>query len=241
MVVRTLKTADVVYSMNNLKRQCSIFALTIISALSATSSARAGTSTGTFQGVSEIFVTPYVNNEPGTGTSYYWVPSVMNFTMTYNDPYNKSFVYDIISNIQSLSVSSVGPGVISFSLSATDGIPGQSADFASGGLAVFEYHGYFYEASFSLIDPSGEFIGPSGNGNPSDVSMIADITYQVDNYSGIVESVFIEFQTIPEPSSIVMATSAALLILAWPILRARIGKAYTLTRGRDRQINANWR
>ena len=61
--------------------------------------------------------------------------------------------------------------------------------------------------------------------------MIADITYVFANYGGITESVFVEFQTIPEPSSIVMATSAALLILAWPILRARIGKAYTLTRG----------
>jgi hypothetical protein len=33
--------------------------------------------------------------------------------------------------------------------------------------------------------------------------------------------VFVEFQTIPEPSSIVMATSAALLILAVAFGRAR--------------------
>jgi hypothetical protein len=206
--------------MNNLKRLSSIFALTIISALSATSSARAGTSTGTFQGVSEIEVTPYVNNEPGTPSSYYG-SSLMNFTMTYDGPnnYYNSFAY----NIANLSVSSVGPAVIfdSLSLSVTDGIPGQGADFASGGVGAFLYHSYSYEASFSLIDPSGEFIGPNGNGNPNNVSMNADITYSVDNYSGIVELVFIEFQTVPEPSSIVMATSAALLILAWPILRAR--------------------
>jgi hypothetical protein len=225
IVVRTLTTADVVYSMNNLKRLSSIFALTIISALSATSSARAGTSTGTFQGVSQIEVTPYANNEPGTTTFYSWVPSVMNFTMTYNGPNNlydnNSFAYNISSNIQALSVSSVDEPVVFFSLSATDGIPGQSADFASGGLDVFLYHSYTYNTGFSLIDPSGEFIGPNGNGNSSDVSMNADITYSVDNYLGIVELVFVEFQTIPEPSSIVMATSAALLILAVAFGRAR--------------------
>ncbi len=203
--------------MNNLKRLSSIFALAIISALSATSSARGGTSTGTFQGVSQIEVTPYVNNEPGTGSFYNYVPSVMNFTMTYDGPNNNSFAY----NISGLSVSSVGAPVITFSLSATDGIPGQSADFASGELGVFLYHSYSYVTSFALSDPSGEFIGPNGNGNPSDVSMNADITYSVDNYSGIVELVFVEFQTIPEPSSIVMATSAALLILAVAFGRAR--------------------
>jgi hypothetical protein len=226
--------------MNNLKRLSSIFALAIISALSATSSARAGTSTGTFQGVSQIEVTPYVNNEPGTSTFYSWVPSVMNFTMTYDEPnsfYNNSFAYNISSNIQTLSVSSVGVPPYFFLLSVTDGISGQSADLASGTLGSALYHGYNYVTSFDLSDPSGEFIGPNGNGNPSDVSMNADITYSVLNTQEIVESVFIEFQTItiPEPSSIVMATPAALLILAWPSLRARIGKAYTLTRGRARQ------
>jgi hypothetical protein len=241
IVVRTLNTVDVVYSMNNLKRLRSIFALTIISALSATSSARAGTSTGTFQGVSQIEVTPYVNYEPGTTTFYSWVPSVMNFTMTYNGPTNlynennNSFAYNISSNIQALGVSSVDPLAFFFSLSATDGIPGQSADSASGSFQAFQYHTYSYSTSFALFDPSGEFIGPNGNGNPSNVSMIADITYVFANYGGITESVFVEFQTIPEPSSIVMATSAALLILAWPILRARIGMAYTFTRDRGRQ------
>jgi hypothetical protein len=214
--------------MNCLKRLSSIFALTIISALSVTAPTGAETITGTFQGNALVEVTPYINFEPGVTTTYY-EQSSLGFTLVTDQYYNYMSL-----NIHNLELSTYGQPESFFSYSITDGIPGQSADNISASMDIITYHAPEYGASFFLTDPSGEFIGPNGNGNPSDVSVTADIYYLFANVYGATESVFIEFHTIPEPSSIVMATSAALLILAWPILRSRIGTAYALTRGRAR-------
>ena len=53
------------------------------------------------------------------------------------------------------------------------------------------------------------------------VSIVADITYAIENTSGNVETVFASFQTVPEPTSLVLVASGALSILAFALARAR--------------------
>jgi hypothetical protein len=71
-------------------------------------------------------------------------------------------------------------------------------------------------ASLSLFDPSGEFIGPNGDGDPSHVQISAKYTYGHENAKATGENVTAQFTNtpVPEPSSIVLATFAALLDLA---------------------------
>jgi hypothetical protein len=90
--------------------------------------------------------------------------------------------------------------------------------------------------SFGNFAVSYEAILPDGSIVVGDGTALADLTEISIGPPNGETITFASFQSsnIPEPSSIVMATSAALLILAWPILRARIGKAYTLTRGSAR-------
>jgi hypothetical protein len=67
-----------------------------------------------------------------------------------------------------------------------------------------------------LFDPSGEFIGPNGDGDPSHVQISAKYTYGHENAKATGENVTAQFTNtpVPEPSSIVLATFAALLDLA---------------------------
>ena len=78
--------------------------------------------------------------------------------------------------------------------------------------------------SFGNFAVSYEAILPDGNIVVGDGNALADLTEITFGENGETIT-FASFSNIPEPSSIVMATSATLLILAWPILRARIGKA----------------
>jgi hypothetical protein len=206
-------------------------------ALSA--SAQAGTSTGTFTEFSDIGIQQVVNGlDVGGVTNYSRVPTTLAFSIMSDN----SYFYPQLTVSNSLYSFTVTFNLISQNeISVVDGIPGQSADSVTLLMNINLYHDYNLNGQFYLTDPSGEFIGPNGNGSPDDVSVSFAYTYfQVSSIgpgsfgdSGFMATASVS--TIPEPSSIVMATSAALLILAWPILRARIGKACTLTRGRARQ------
>jgi hypothetical protein len=93
--------------------------------------------------------------------------------------------------------------------------------------------------SFGKFAVSYESILPDGEIVVGDGTALADLTEfffdTPDPGDEIIRTASFQSSNIPEPSSIVLATSAALMILACTILRARIGTAYTLTRGRALQ------
>ena len=203
--------------MKIIKRLGSLTALAIIS-VSLSTPSWATTITGTFEGAGLVEITPYVGGFPGVPT-FYSVPATLNFTLTADGaPSSPDYLaLNITNSVYSLNTATIvtDPRFIFFLLtSITDGIPGQSADFADGIMESFEYHAFFLSADFDLIDPSGEFIGPNGDGDPSNVSIVADITYTIENASGNVETVFVSFHTVPEPTSLMLAASGGLSFLA---------------------------
>jgi hypothetical protein len=112
----------------------------------------------------------------------------------------------------------------------TDGIPGQSGDRASAGMSSSVYHAWGLTASVVLTDPSGEYIGPNGDGDPSGVLVTAQYTYQPWDFSDTGQTYTVSFTTdpsadppagVPEPSSVVLATSGALLVFTVALGRAR--------------------
>jgi hypothetical protein len=89
---------------------------------------------------------------------------------------------------------------------------------ASGtAISVNSLQGMF-TSTFSLTDPSGEYIA---GGNPADVSISANLVRDTIKGSVTGDYINMEFQTVPEPSSIVMAASGALLVLTSVLVRAR--------------------
>jgi hypothetical protein len=99
--------------------------------------------------------------------------------------------------------------------------------------------------SFGNFALSYEAILPDGPdsfiivGDGTAVADLTEISFGINGEGFNGETItFASFSNIPEPSSIVMATSAALPILACPILRARIGKVYALARDRARQYQS---
>ena len=208
--------------MKTIKRLGSLAALAIISASISTPS-WAATITGTFDGAGLVEIIPYDNGFPGVPT-FYSVPATLNFTLTADGaPSAPDYLaLNITNSVYSLNTATIAtnPLFTTFLLtSITDGIPGQSADSAFGFLDSFGYHAYALSADFDLIDPSGEFIGPNGDGDPSNVSIVADITYTIENSSGNVETVFVSFHTVPEPTSFVLAASGVLSFSAFVLGR----------------------
>ncbi len=97
----------------------------------------------------------------------------------------------------------------------------------------------FFGSNLDFDPSTGQLSGILADGDP--LNVIVDSTPN-SPYSGPLtispDGDAITFgpgiNVIPEPRSIVLMASGTLLILAWPILRARIGKAYTFTKGRAR-------
>jgi hypothetical protein len=58
-----------------------------------------------------------------------------------------------------------------------DGVPGQSSDLASAGMYNSVYHAWGLEAQVELTDPSGKYLGPNGDGDPSNVLVTANYVY----------------------------------------------------------------
>jgi hypothetical protein len=197
-------------------------------AVTLSASAQAGTSTGTFTEFEDIAIQQVVNGvNVGDPTDYFRVPTTLSFSVTTDEGYALPNL-SVGNSLYSFSVSSF----LAFDnlISVIDGVPGQSADVVNWTVDVFPYHQFNLNGGFYLTDPSGEFIGPNGDGSPNDVSIQFAYTYfQVSDLNAPGAPAFEDsgfmvkasVSTVPEPSSIVMAVSAALLILAWPILRAR--------------------
>jgi hypothetical protein len=86
-----------------------------------------------------------------------------------------------------------------------------------------EYGGY--SANFKLVDPTGEFIGPNGNGDPSGVHISVSLfTYSGNPYGTSGEMLSVQFQStgvVPEPPSTVLAAFGAILISAIVFGRSR--------------------
>jgi hypothetical protein len=163
--------------MRKLKHLSSIAVLAIMSAIFASTASWAETITGTFQVVEDIQVQQYDNATPiGNPVTYTDVPTIFNFTLTAYTPTptGGGYVqYSLVNSILSFNTNLVPNSLMSQYLSSiVDGIPGQSADEAYGVVASSAYRVHSLIAQFGLFDPSGEFIGPNGDGNPSDVQIL---------------------------------------------------------------------
>ena len=193
--------------MKNSKRLSWIACLTTMSAIFVSTESRAGTLVGSFQGVANVQVKQYLNNQLVGYIDAYDVPATLNFVL-YTIPGLPFGTLQLTIATSAYVASFMAPGTASI----IDGIPGQSADYANGYGTASDYY-ELETTKLALVDPSGEFIGPNGNGDPSDVAIVASMNY------GTVSRVFVtgdlvvaSFQTVPEPSSIVLATIAVLVM-----------------------------
>jgi hypothetical protein len=204
--------------------------------LSLGTSIQAGTVTGTFQGIADIEVQQFVlGQQVGPTASYESVPSTIGFTITAGaNPGNGPFQFSLTNSVLSLNTATLP--LLSLSRPAyiitfvTDGVPGQTDDSASAGMESSVYHAWALQAGVTLTDPTGEYIGPNGNGDPSGVLVTARYTYQPWDFSDTGQTYTVSFTTdppadppagVPEPSSVVLATSGALLVFTVALGRAR--------------------
>ena len=200
--------------MKKLKRLGSIVALSVVPMVSIETTTHAGSMSGTFQGVADIYVQQYVDNTLVTSIAATWVPSTINFSLVVS-PSLSAMDFYIDNSVFPYGFE--GPAAASI----IDGIPGQTADYASGSYVLFSPYASS-RADFNLVDPNGEYIGPNGNGDPSEVKLHMSIyELYVDPYGASTESIIVQFQTVPEPSSIVLAASGALIVLTVALARAR--------------------
>jgi hypothetical protein len=211
--------------MKNMKYLSSIAIL----ALTHGTSTRAGMVTGTFEGVADIEVQQFVHGQQvGPTVTYQGVASTLNFTITTGTaPFSGTFEFSLANSVFSLDTNML-PGLPpfeylafgSFVASITDGIPGQSADAALGSVFVFVEHLWSLNAGVRLVDPTGEFIGPNGDGDTSNVQINAEYIYQMFDTQDNGQTITTSFMTVPEPSSIVLTASGSLLVLAVALVRA---------------------
>ena len=203
--------------MRALKRPGSIAALAIIWIGSVNTPSHGQDIVGTFQGIATIETQQVVPGQPlGPPGFYTFVPASIGFTVTGGGIDFDKLQFD--SNPLAFSIN-----VNDTNISIVDGIPGQRAAQLDFGFNGFIDHGYYTSGELSLIDPSGEFIGPDGNGSPSDVQINSNFWYQSsnDNGIGVLYTVTFFTGTVPEPSSIVLATIAALVMSAVGLRRVR--------------------
>jgi hypothetical protein len=195
--------------------------------LSLGTSIQAGTVTGTFLGIADIEVQQFVlGQQVGPTDSYQSVPSTLSFTITAGpSPGNGTLEFSLTNSVFSLNTATLPLLSLSrpdYNITfITDGIPGQSGDSATAGMSSSVYHAWWLQAGVSLTDPSGQYIGPNGNGDPSNVLVTAKYVYQPWDFSDTGQTYAVSFTTVPEPSSVVMAASGALVILAVAFVQAR--------------------
>jgi hypothetical protein len=224
-------------SMAISKRFSSIAASAIIwiGSVNATSSAGEIVA-GSFQGVATIQVQQVVVGEPvGIVVTYSDVPATIGFSFANNGRDYFEFDSNVLSFIAPINYQFAPPPIPGYKDTYIDGIPGQSADQFGIVFSSFFYHSFNLNAGLSLIDPSGEFLGPNGNGDPSHVQTMSTIYYDSTSPMENGENTVVNFTTVAEPSSVVLAMSAAALALAVALARTR------RTTARTRIACAVWR
>ena len=189
---------------------------------------QAATITGTFQVIEDIQVQQYDNTTPiGNPVTYTDVPTIFNFTLTAYTPlptFAGYAQYSLDNSVLPFNTSDLHEpdfGACSYLTSIFDGIPGQSAHYTAAVVQSAFYHLYNLIAQFYSFDPSGEFIGPNWNGNPSEVEIVGQYTFNQRNSEAIGPITTVTFTTVPEPPSSVLATIAALAMSAVGLKRGR--------------------
>lgn len=191
---------------------------------------QAGTVSGAFQGIANIEVQKFVKGQQVSDTNYSAVPSTLNFAIAANGNIGSgSFQFSLTDSVFSLDstnpdplyhIKPINPFYLTF---ITDGAPGQSADSASGSMRSSVYHLWYLQAGVRLTDPTGEYIGPNGNGDLSNVLATAQYVYQPWDSTDTGQTYTVSFTTdppvaplsiAPEPSSMVMLAIGFLAILA---------------------------
>ena len=204
--------------MMNKKCIGSIVGMAIIWIGSVNTPSGAGTVSGTFQGTADMSVQPEVLNQLGNTTFYTDVPSTLDVTVSWDDPNHPSVQFSLENSVFSLSLVPISP------VTSIDG--SVTADSIHIDTDTLIYHLYTLGTTIGLSDPSGQFL--TGNTDMSNVQAFVAYTDWVSNYQATGERVTASFTSnsdplaaVPEPSSIMMAASGALMALTVALVRAR--------------------
>jgi hypothetical protein len=179
---------------------------------------QAGTISGTVEGPADIQIQQIVSGTPGEITGYRAMPSTLTYTVLDDSP-NPSqdyFQYSFTSAAYSFDTSSsLINGFRSYGFSQP------APEFELGFLISNVYHAYSLTADLGLY----------GVTNPQ---ISAGFDYAVADDTGTGQEVTVSFVDppadppagVPEPSSVVMAASGALVILAVALVQARRVRPY---------------
>jgi hypothetical protein len=99
-----------------------------------------------------------------------YVRATINFILTGGSTFASGDYLQFSIDNNFLSTDTNNPPAIQFSHKTfiADGIPGESTDHAFRALQAYNTR-YYQAPQLNLLDPSGEFIGPNGDGDPNDI------------------------------------------------------------------------
>lgn len=209
----------------NSKRFMAIALVVLLHAATNSTSSRAEIITGTFNG----YVSGVIVHTDGSA------PPVVRRFQFGNDPGTFSFRMDVfapdlidISVLISDKANGFGAFAQSLPLAGTativDGIPGVSPDLISSSFVFLSGKGAIPGvATFELLDTSGQFLGPNGNGDRSGIFVRAEMPVHQSGGNGVGDEGFLRFSTraVPEPSSVVMLALGAIILAARRFHRLR--------------------
>jgi hypothetical protein len=201
--------------------------LSLLTALSLSRSASADVLTGSFSGSANVDYFQYVNAQLVKVIQARDIPAQLFFdiateTLLVPPSFGSPSVFLGISNSVYTAFAQSEP-VNHDTVTIFDGIPGQSADFASARTTfIVDRYGATRTATFQLTDPTGEYIAPNGNGDPSQVMASADIPFYFSDVNGTGYQGEVSFisASLPEPSSLVEVACGALILLVYARVRA---------------------
>lgn len=190
---------------------------------------QAETVSATFKGIADIEVQQFVSGQQiGPTATYQAVPSTLSFSITADtNPGHGPFQFSLSNSVYSLNSATLPlislSDLIYLNTFVIDGVPGQSRDLVSAGMQSSVYHDWWLQAGITLTDPTGEYIGPNGNGDSSNVLVTAEYVYQPWDSTDTGKTYTVSFTTdppsdppaaTPEPSSIVMM-AIGLIAVIW--------------------------
>lgn len=189
---------------------------------------QAGSISGVFHGIANIEIQQFVRGQQvGPTSSYEAMPSTLSFAITADtNPGGGPFQFSLTNSVFSLDSATLPDLFLSRPLylitAITDGLPGQSADSAFASINTSVYHYWWLQAGVRLTDPTGQYIGPNGNGDPSGALVTAEYVYQPWDSQDTGQTYRVTFTTdppsspaaiVPEPSSVVIMAIGLLAIL----------------------------